>query len=271
MNFSQTQWEKTAVFLQTQTRPLERALFAYHFGEGKKTEVVDVLSAFQNEDGGFGHGIEPDVQLDDSSVLGTTVALQIGRALDLARTHPLIQGAMAYLHNTYSATHQSWPFVPETVTQAAHAPWWQYDHDYTLYRHNPRPEVVGYLLAWGDRDLGERVLMAVLAAGSQQETIEMHDLLCYQRLLETAVLPDDARRQLTPLVERWVLQLVETNPDKWGDYGLRPLAVAPTPDHYLAARFAEAIEQELTYLVRSCQADGAWWPTWSWGDAYADV
>ena len=54
----------------------------------------------------------------------------------------------------------------------------------------------------------------------------MHVLYCYLPLLETAALPENARRTLTPLVKNWADQLVEMNPKKWAEYGLRPLNAA---------------------------------------------
>ena len=271
MKLSQVQWQKTAVFLQTNARPLEQTLFAYHFGSGAQEAVFAALAAFQNADGGFGHGLEPDVQMAGSSVLATTVAFQILRSFQVDKTQPLVQSGIAYLENLYSAVQQSWPFVPESVGNAPRAPWWQYDADYTHYWHNPRPEVVGYLLDWGNSDLGEQVLTAVLHTAAATETVEFHALFCYLRLLKTAALPAAARQTLQPLVQKWAVQLVETNPAQWAGYGLRPLAVAPTPDDFLADHFSTAIEQELTYLAQTRQVDGAWHPAWSWGEAYPDV
>lgn len=271
MQLTNSQWENAAVFMQTMARPLDQALFDYHFHNGSATVVLQELAAFQNEDGGFGHGLESDVQIADSSVLATTVALQTLRVLGANRSEPLVRQAIHFLQTTYSPMHQSWPFVPPSVTDAPHAPWWHYDTDYTKYWHNPRPEVVGYLLDWGDSNLGQKVLTAVLETIALTKTIKMHDLYCYLRLLETAALPDNARHALTSLVEIWADQLVETNPKKWKKYGLRPLGVAPTPNSLLASRFADAIGTELDYVVREQQTDGAWWPTWSWEGTYPDA
>ena len=269
MKLSQAQWEKTAVFLTT-ARPLEQTLFNYHFRTGSIEAVLDALAAFQNEDGGFGHGLEPDMQSPDSSVLATTVAFQILRDLGVEKTHALIQGGISYLEKLYSSEQKSWPFVPETVVNSPRAPWWQYDADFTNYWHNPRPEVVGYLLDWGDWELAEEVLTAVITTAQSTESIEFHSLFCYLRLLDTESLPEEAHDTLQPLVQKWADQLVETNPEKWGEYGLRPLAAAPHPGHFLAKHYADAIEQELDYLVQTLQDDGAWHPAWSWGEAYPD-
>ena len=76
--------ERARAFIDTQGRPLERSLYAYHFEDGSAEAVLAELGRFQNDDGGFGHGIEPDLQTPDSSVLGTTVALQTLRSLHAA-------------------------------------------------------------------------------------------------------------------------------------------------------------------------------------------
>lgn len=54
MQFTNAQWKKAAVFMQTTARPLEQTLFAYQFGTESLRAVLDALAAFQNEDGGFG-------------------------------------------------------------------------------------------------------------------------------------------------------------------------------------------------------------------------
>ena len=81
--------KQAETFLQTQARPLEQALFAT-FLRGAPTEwALTELASFQNSDGGFGHGLEPDLQLADSSVLATTVALQHLRDLGVSSNHLL--------------------------------------------------------------------------------------------------------------------------------------------------------------------------------------
>ena len=68
-------------FVEEVARPLDRALLAYHRGEAERDEVVDALAAYQNEDGGFGHGIEPDIRLGASSPMATSVGLEYAVAV----------------------------------------------------------------------------------------------------------------------------------------------------------------------------------------------
>jgi len=64
-------------FVKAKARPVDQALFDYTFEEGKPDAVWEALSAFANEDGGFGHGMEPDCRLHTSSMLGTITAFLI--------------------------------------------------------------------------------------------------------------------------------------------------------------------------------------------------
>ena len=68
-------------FLETEARALELARFRCSFEDAPAASVVEALAAYQNPDGGFGHGLEPDLRAPQSSVLCTSIALQILREL----------------------------------------------------------------------------------------------------------------------------------------------------------------------------------------------
>ena len=70
MNF-----EKAANFIWENGRLLERRLFEYFFLGGSKNGVLNAINAYQNEDGGFGHAMEPDLRTPDSQPLFVEFAL----------------------------------------------------------------------------------------------------------------------------------------------------------------------------------------------------
>jgi hypothetical protein len=47
-------------FILQNARPIDLAVYKYFFDNGSNQRVIDELSKFQNEDGGFGNGLEPD-------------------------------------------------------------------------------------------------------------------------------------------------------------------------------------------------------------------
>ena len=69
---SRADFDRAKRFISAHARPLDRSLFVYHFQSGPADDVMAELVRFQNEDGGFGRGLEPDFRLGASSALATT-------------------------------------------------------------------------------------------------------------------------------------------------------------------------------------------------------
>ncbi len=255
-------------------RPLEQALYEYHFANGSAEAVCAALSAFRNDDGGFGHALEPDLRLPDSSALATTFALETLSAIEATEGHSMVRGAISYLSATIDDESGAWPIIPANADDAPHAPWWVYDGDMSAHLANPRAEILGYLHTYSrlaPHDLIARLDEAVLShlkehAGSMVH----HDLLCYVRLAECDSLPPGMReevvRTLGPALEREAA----TDPAAWGSYGLMPLDVAPSPNSPFASMFADAVSVQLDYEIDRLEGAG-WAPNWSWGEAYPEA
>lgn len=265
-------------FLETQARPLERARYAYSFESAPATVVLTELERFQNPDGGFGHALEPDLRLADSSVLATTVALQILCELQTPASHPMVQGAMRYLLATYNADSQVWPIIPPNTDDAAHAPWWAYTEDIAAswggFLVNPRAEILGYLYDYADlvpAGLKERLTDAVLDHIQVQTEIPMFDFLCYTRLAETPTLPQAAQEALWQALLTAADSAVVRDPAEWEKYALTPLELVETPASRYMEVLAPDVERQLDFEIAHQGEDGAWAPKWSWYGLYPEV
>ncbi|GAA2771339.1 hypothetical protein GCM10010521_56240 [Streptomyces rameus] len=64
-------------FVWLTARVLEQHLFAYHFLHGSPEAVETALDAYRNEDGGYGHALEPDLRGPVSQPLHTAHALRV--------------------------------------------------------------------------------------------------------------------------------------------------------------------------------------------------
>ena len=64
-------------FVWLTARVLEQRLFAYHFLHGAADPVEIALDAYRNEDGGYGHALEPDLRGPVSQPLHTAHALRV--------------------------------------------------------------------------------------------------------------------------------------------------------------------------------------------------
>jgi hypothetical protein len=266
-------------FLLTQARPLEQALYRWEFENGSEDEVYMALNAYANADGGFGRALEPDLRSPDSSILATSTALQTLRRIDAPAGHELVQGAVRYLRDTFDVDNIRWPLISPTANNAPHAPWWTVGPEHPgLFREyavNPRAELLGVLYHY--RDLAdEGILTAVERAllfhyRSLSQALDMNEVLCTIRLIETEETPDDVRAAAREAVVRSLPETMARETEAWESYSLQPLAVADSPDAALAADVADLIPANLDFRIDEQEADGSWAPSWSWGDLYPET
>ena len=75
--------EKGANFIWENARLLERAIFEYRFCGGSGERILEILRTYQNQDGGFGHALEPDLRAPDSQPLFVEFGLRTLYECDL--------------------------------------------------------------------------------------------------------------------------------------------------------------------------------------------
>jgi hypothetical protein len=273
---------KAAAFLKDFARPLERALYGFHFRSAGREGVLEALAPYQNADGGFGHGVEPDLASGASSVICTVRALELLAQVGAPPRHPLVGGAVAYLLAACDPATLLWEIVPRPVNDEPHAPWWHYDDDSAKqsavwggYRVNPRAEVVACLYSYASLvppDFVRRVTDSLLThLEGQAEPKDMHEIACWLTLIETAATPPALRERLVERLRPAVAHAVQRDPAKWDSYCLRPagyMAAVRSPQSPLAEGLAEDVDRCLDFLIARQQPDGSWVPTWSWGEAY---
>lgn len=70
---------RSRAFVDTAARPIDRALCALTLGDAATDPeaMADALARYANGDGGFGHALEPDFRLAESSLRATTVGLRM--------------------------------------------------------------------------------------------------------------------------------------------------------------------------------------------------
>ena len=259
-------------FLNDRARELELTIFEHDFQSAPAWPVLDALAAFQNEDGGFGHGLEPDSRAPDSGALATSVALRTLVEVGAPASHPMVHAVAGYLENSFERDSAVWRIVPLQAEEHPHAPWWTLDGLETRfngYKLNPKAEIVAQLrnlAAPVDRGWLDAQVAALVAevekAADEPGGLEMHDLIGAVRLLEAQGLPRELRLPL----QRNLAELATTGLAAAAEgYGLRALDLAPRPDSALADVLADSVVVELDRLIATQQADGAWWPQWDWG------
>ena len=269
-------------FLVAQARPLERALFEHRFEGAAVGGVLAELTHFQNEDGGFGQALEPDLRTPSSSALATGIGLRMLRELRCPTGHPMVDKAVAYLIATYDDETQVWPVVPSDTNSFPHAPWW-HDEDGSLvqlfdgFRIIPRALIVGSLhhfsalvpTNWLDGVTEETVryieMVEVLGGGGGS------DLEYVISLAETNSFPQYYAARLKTRIKKAIPAAVVRDPTKWGSYCVPPLRIVPSPKSLGADLIQNELQMHLDYQIAHQTPEGTWDPIWSWGNSYPEV
>lgn len=114
---------RAADFVWRNARLIDRTRFAYHFLDGPLESVMAALRAYQNDDGGFGHALEPDLRAPHSEPAAVRAALEVLDQIDEFDI-PLVTGACDFLL-TIAPPDGGVPFVLPAAMDYPHAPWWQ--------------------------------------------------------------------------------------------------------------------------------------------------
>lgn len=260
--------------LEPVARPLDWAVWQAWRGAATWDDVVPHLVAYQNIDGGFGHGIEPDVWHPASSPLASTIALQYAQLIRLPTHHPVIQRTLGYLAGAYDNSAGKWHPMTAGVNAYPHAPWWHVDvqtgHN-ALDRDwpNPTAEIIGYLNVYQGRDgrlpnIHDRLVTHI----AQADTMESHALACYVRAY--GWLPQEIQSYIYPHVVRLLRPTIHPAPAEWQNaYVPTALDYVHTPASPFFAEIADLIDIQLDQWCQHVLHHGLWQPTWQWGQ-YAE-
>jgi hypothetical protein len=248
-----------AGFIAREARLLERRLYATLFEGAPASGVVDALRGYQNEDGGFGHGLEPDKRCPASQPLDVQVALDTLVAAGTSDA-AMLQRVCGYL--AAAGPGGGVPCVFPSIAAYPRAAHWG-DGDFPPGL-NPTAAIVGLLHA-----LGVEHPWLDTATGfcwrelDRELPRDAHALAVTFGFLEHV--PD--RERAEALIPRLAASLPDADwfhadADAEG-YGLTPLHFAASPDSRWRQLFDDGqIDAHLDRLERDQQDDGGWPVTW---------
>jgi hypothetical protein len=251
-------------FLLNEARLLERRLFATCFLGQPAAGVVDALRGYQNEDGGFGHALEPDTRCPASLPIYVETAFE---ALAAAGTvdQNLVLRACDFLARAAEqagaggAVPLAFPVI-ESFPRAEHWTDWTY-----VPGLNPTAGLVGLLYQLGVdhpwRSAGTAYCWQQLESGGLPDDAHaLKEVLVFLDHVPDRSRADQHAAALASDLAR--VPLFHLDPDADG-YGLSPLSIAPLASSRWRALFADAqIAAHLDRLMKDQQADGGWPITW---------
>lgn len=246
-------------FIWNNARLLERRLFAFHFRGGPREDVLAALRAYQNEDGGFGNALEPDIRCPDSQPVPIQHALEI---MDAVGPDAALIGRACDFLASITTAEGGVPFVLPTARRYPHAPWWE-TGDNPPAALNPTAALAGLLhkLGFAHPWLAPATAFCWdrIAALHPREMHDMGVAITFLRYVpERARAERELKRLGEELRDSELVAAIDST-----DYVRKPLDWAPTPDHPLRHLFDEAtIQANLDVLLAGQQADGGWTITW---------
>jgi len=134
------QLAKAKEFIFRHGRLLDRKCFLFHFEGAPQEAVLDVLKCYQNADGGFGHGLEPDMMCPASTAICAEVAMAYLDGLGVTEgkiVDELERWIVSAQKEDGSILHPK-----SEVVAYPHGPWWEDDSGSGL-------ALAGFLGQWG--------------------------------------------------------------------------------------------------------------------------
>jgi hypothetical protein len=248
-----TPTDRALAFLAAQDRPLEAAWARHTAGTGDRAAVLAALAEYQNPDGGFGRGLEPDIGAPASNPFAARLAIYVLLSLGADPGEPIARRLDGWLETSQDED-GCWRLPPDLADHPV-APWFA---AWTFPSLNPALCLAGLAARLGlgsDRMQARvRALADRLASVEEVQTGEFYALLPYAEYFPFVAHPDQAR-YLDALAAR-IVRNVET--DAYEDASHCLDQIGP-PDGEVARRLPPAlVATQLDRLLAEQQPDGGW-------------
>lgn len=264
---------KAENYIMEYGRPIDRALFRYHFKKAAANEALHALEGHVNDNGGFGKGLEPDFLYPGSTPLSTARGLDIMQRLKLTVRLDTAMDALAWLYRNILPS-GGWLAITREVNDYPRANWWQYTESAeSRFTLDPTVELAAYFYHFGAgeyRNFSHELIDACriyLAANTGR--ITMHEALCTLRFID--IVPESVSARFIPLIKPEIDRLLCTDESKWDDVVLTPLQVVDSPIHFLYNIYKPYVDRNINYIISAQHPYGYWQPNWNWGRRYADA
>jgi hypothetical protein len=282
MNVSNSDYRSVTRWMYRNARPLDLARWQFHFENGGQAAVLSALSAYQNDDGGFGNALEPDSWNPNSSPYTTSVAIHILEEIGFRdRHHAIVKKMLAYLAATPEFDGERWPAIISSNDDYPHAPWWAdrtYDWGFT-----PTALLAGFIVFYAGQDeplyqkavkiaeaAVDRYLHGTMPDGAAYNTVKREgEIAGIDKMLTflegAGVRPGCDIAEVRSVLNRQAQTFIEKDAAKWTQYCWKPSNFVRSPDSIFYPGNEKAIEVELDYILSKRNAEGIWDITWTWG------
>jgi len=277
-------FKEIKTWIHRNARQIELALWQYEFENGSQEAVLDALSFYQNEDGGFGNALEADSWNPNSTPYTTMHAVSMLNNIGFTDAlHPVVEGILRFFDNDSKEyfSEDGWVWSIPSNDHYPRAPWWNYDlasHD-AVAGFGLTAEIVSFILRTAKKDtsiykkavaLIEKIVELSANPETNGEDGGALNALGVTILAETLqkldLLDKLNAKSLLENAKEMVAKVIETDSTKWADYGSYPHFIIETPENMHYNDYQKVIEQELDYLIKVRPEKSVWGITWTWFD-----
>ncbi len=274
-------FEKAKNFVYRNSRPLDLAIWKFHFENGGAEDVLKILSAYQNEDGGFAHAIEPDFWNVNSTPVATWAATEKLKEIGFAdSSHPIIKGILKYLNSGKDFINGKWFNTVASNNNYPHAVWWECSDNVGSPHDNPTVSLAGFVLRFSNKGSSLYHKASEIAVEAYDNfmvnpTDEFHTLRCFAELLsycKEIVNFDlfDLNSFSNKLISQ-VNKIVCNEPEKWfTDYVCKPSVFYGINANIFNSIDRSLAEKEANMLLTQQLSDGSYPITWQWHNDYKE-
>jgi hypothetical protein len=176
--------DRAKKFMKDNARPLELAIYDHFFEQGTRSRVIEELSKYQNQDGGFGHGLEADNWNPNSNPIATNDAIiTLFKVNALDEAGEMVQGIVRYLRSkdSFDNVKKKWLFSIDSNKDYPHAIWWEKNADSDgISGFNPTVSLSAFMICYGD-DLSyyKKILKSAFTYLKENEEVSGDELKCF--------------------------------------------------------------------------------------------
>ncbi len=258
--------------IYNRARDIDVAIFNSLIDEASKEFVLDCLTMYMNNDGGFGNGLEIDNYNPNSSVYQTYEALRILDMLGFDSSCEnelyleLVNKAGNYLYNRSPLDENRWNPLVKTNNDYAHSEeYTYYDNVINIWNFHPTAALIGFSLtmfkpskAYYKKAL--KLIGFALSYFKEKEVLSNYDFISFNSLLgslkKANLFPEEQNIIESKLKEQ---ALTKLNDDFFN------IAVMLSNCN-LDAKLKMALDNKLDRIIRDIKPHGLWEHMKAWGN-----